>query len=207
VQEVRELKSKNAELEKQLERGPKPSLTKASPAPPNENLDGLDWAAQKARLLAQLESDCDESVPEEKANKLAIEEVIRRTDEIIAAKDREIAELQRMLDQQSSTLGEVAVGAHAFAQLLDQDEIVRQERANLKRLEEEWRQKVRQAEIDISVERAKLARERTKLEEQIQRMEAERSNLQLGGHSSDGKKSGRGRWLTRLGLTDDDEAT
>ncbi|MBW3596516.1 MAG: hypothetical protein KY475_04490, partial [Planctomycetes bacterium] len=140
--------------------------------------------------------------------RLSIEDAVRRTDEAVAAKDREIAELQRMLDQQSSTLGEVAVGAQAIAHMLDQDEIVRQERENLQKVQEEWRQKLRQAEVDISLERAKLARERSKLEEQVQNIESERARLEsaTGGAAGEaGAKKANRRWLARLGLKEDEQ--
>ena len=95
----------------------------------------------------------------------------------------------------------------AFAQAFDQDEIIREERENLKRAQDEWREKLRKAEVDISLERAKLARERSELEERLQRLESQRSQDVSLPPSADGdksKKSGR-KWLARLGLKEGEE--
>ena len=55
---------------------------------------------------------------------MEIDEVIRRTDKIIAEKNREIEELQYLLNNQSDSLGSLALGAAALEQVLDQDAIV-----------------------------------------------------------------------------------
>jgi hypothetical protein len=99
----------------------------------------------------------------------------------------------------------MAVGAAAIGAMLDQDELIKSERENLKRQTEELREKLSRAEIDISMERAKLARERAELEEQLQTIEREKALR--GGPSSESaddiRKSGpRGNWLSRLGLKD-----
>ena len=100
-------------------------------------------------------------------DRLKVEEIVRTTDQLVARRDQEIADLKHLLHNQSCNLESVAVGAAAVGQLLDQDAVVREERENLKRLQDEWREKLREAEIDISVQRAKLARERAELEEKL----------------------------------------
>ena len=83
------------------------------------------------------------------------------------------------------------------------DELIAQERAKLKRLKEEWNEKLRKAEIDISLERAKLARERTELEEQMQSLsQFEKDRESNSGASTE--KGRRSRWLVRLGLAEDE---
>jgi hypothetical protein len=87
--------------------------------------------------------------------------------------------------------------------------LVREERENLQRIQEEWREKLRQSEVEISIERAKIARERLELEERMRSLELERtqSDAQGADASSAGKKTKgrpRGRWLARLGLQDDE---
>ena len=71
----------------------------------------------------------------------------------------------------------------------------------MSRLEGQWREKLRQAEIDISVERAKLARERSDLDAKL------RSFEDAGGDAPNGTPTPKqsGRWLSRLGLKDDDK--
>jgi hypothetical protein len=77
-------------------------------------------------------------------------------------------------------------------------------------LQEEWKSKLRQAEIDISVERAKITRDRAQVEEKLANYEVERArqvsdgDSSAGGANDSGKKPIRGRWLARLGLKDGD---
>ena len=160
-------------------------------------------------MLASLEADdIDQANEDEVSDRLTIEGTIRITDEIVAQKDREIAELKQLLDEQSSSLGGMAVGAAAIAQLLDEDELIQHEREKLRHLETEMQQKMRQAEIDISMERAKIARDRQELEDRLQTLQGQ---LGATGASSsepeDAKpvKPSRGRWLTRLGLKELEE--
>ena len=84
-----------------------------------------------------------------------------------------------------------------------------QERAKLAELQDQWKSKLRQAEIDISVERAKITRDRAEIEDKLAAYEKERSKHAADGGSPDGpnggaKKPTRGRWLARLGLKDGD---
>jgi chromosome segregation ATPase len=189
-----------AELEAWLEESPSalPALpAQAAPA------TALDWEAEKRRLLAALEAEGDGSSSEtgSHAEALAeIQEVVRRTDMLLAEKDREIAELKQLLQDQSANLGSVAVGAAAIGQLLDADEIVREEREKLRRLQAEWEEKMRTAEIEISTERAKLARQRAELEEMLR--ENQLGNGPKGNGSGKTEAASSGRWLARLGLKD-----
>jgi hypothetical protein len=204
MDDVRELKRKNADLEKRGAGG--------GPAAPSAGAaDGMDWEAQKRRMLAALEANesDDEGDEEEKAERLRIRDVIAKTDAVLAAKDQEIADLKQLLDSQSDNIGGMAVGAQAIAEMLNQDEVVTAERERLLQLQKEWEEKLRQAEIEMSVQRAKIARERAEIEErlrQFQQQQAEHGGDETS--STDGgksKKPPRGRWLTRLGLKEQDE--
>ncbi|WP_347245629.1 hypothetical protein [Thermogutta sp.] len=195
--EIRELRQKNAELEKKLARGHS-----------NGSADGragdgriLDWEAEKQRILAALELESEDS-PDGTAQKdrVRIQEIIARTEALLAEKDNEIAELRRLLDEQSTSIGSLAVGAAALERLLDQDEVIRQQREHLRQLEEEWKEKLRKAELEISLERAKIARERALLEEKQRELEEKLEALESAAASGDKAKPPRGRWLTRLGL-------
>jgi len=168
---------------------------------------GMDWESQKRRLLASLEKDFDEEDDEDQQDKLSVEEAIRLTDEVIAAKEREVTELQQLLEEQSSNLGSMAVGVAAVAEVLDKDEVIQLERANLQALQDEWRDKLRQSEVEISIERAKLARKGVQLEEQARQLELQNRDIPPQGEAPNGKgKPIRGRWLRRLGLKGDDDA-
>jgi hypothetical protein len=198
VQDVRELKTKNTELTEQLSKA-----RQSGGAAPPTSVKGGDWESMKKKLLADLETGFDENDAAQKNDKLTVQGAIKITDQVVADKDEEIKELRRLLDSQAQQVGAVAVGAQAVAQMLDTDELVRQERESLKRLQDSLREQLRQAEVDISVERAKLARERAELDEKLRSME-ERASQGLGGETAGdkGKKGGGRKWLTRLGLGD-----
>ena len=198
--DLRELKAQNETLKRDLAAANKGS------AKPAADGDGMDWESRKRRLIAALEAESDQDDPQRKQERLTIEATIRATEEAVASKEHEIAELKQLLDQQSSQVGNLAVGAAAIAAELDKDEIVRMEREKLQRLQEEWQEKLRQAEIDLSLERAKIARERAELEDKLLSHAHEQSRrVAAEPNDPETKKPPRGRWLSRLGLKDDEE--
>jgi 7-keto-8-aminopelargonate synthetase-like enzyme len=134
-----------------------------------------------------------------------VEEAIRRTDAVVAAKNQEIEKLQSLLQEQSASVGSMAVGAAAVAEVLDKDEVIRQERQNLQALQEEWRDKLRHAEVEISVQRAKLARHQAELEERARLIEEQSRGVSLEEPEERKEKPSRGNWLRRLGLKSGDE--
>jgi DNA repair exonuclease SbcCD ATPase subunit len=199
VEDVRELKNKNSELTDQLARA------KAAPGGGGVG-HAMDWESQKRRMLEQLDSDFDDNNDQDKANKLSIEEAIKSTERAVAEKDREIEELRRHLESQSKNVGEVAVGASAIAAALDSDAIIRQERESLQQLQAKLREELKKAEVDCSLERAKVARERSELEEKMRQFASEKASIGhvepgVGGADKNKKGSGGGgKWLARLGL-------
>ena len=131
---------------------------------------------------------------------------LKRRDAELSRRDDEIRELRCLLQQQSETREcGVAIGAAAIAQMIDADELVQEERQRLQLLQAEWEEKFRQGEIEASLERAKLSRERqqlavkqTELEEQLEHLRREsRQDQEVGSASSR-------RWLVKLGLTEND---
>ncbi len=188
----------NTELQRQL--------IKAQSAATGAQQGGrLDWEAEKRRVMAALESDFDRHEPQQQAERLRIEDVLQSTERALAEKDRQIEELTRRLGQPG---GDDGVGADRQAEigrLLDADSAVQQERERLKELQEQGREKLRQAEIDLSLQRAKFARDRAELDERIRLAESE----PVGGPVAPGPADrqnhpAHGRWLARLGLTDED---
>ena len=143
-----------AELERQL--------AQAQPCGRGAIGGHLDWEAEKRRILAALELETDDQPGP--AERTKIEQVIRATDTIVADKQREVAELQDLLAGQGGNPAPVAAGAAALGKSLDQDGMIRQERESLKQLQEQWRDKLRQAEIEISVERAQIARQKAEID-------------------------------------------
>lgn len=202
IEEIRQQRTRISELEQSLAEAHKQPSRGVKPLADDH---GMDWEAQKRRLLAALE-DMDEG-DSDAAQRTSINDLVRRTDSIVAERDREIAELRAHLEQQSANLGQVAVGAAAIAQMLDSDDIVRQERENLQELQREWQEKLRQAEVDLSLERAKIARERVAIEEKLltlEKAQAQRAGEPNSAPATAESKPVRGRWLARLGLKEDD---
>jgi predicted nucleic acid-binding Zn-ribbon protein len=197
VEEVRELKRINADLENKL----KSRGNAAGAANPSLG-GGLNWEAQKQKLLASLEADSDDEDEEAREERINIEGTIRITDQIVAQKDREINELKQRLEQ----AGGGESNAAAVAELLDADEIIRQEREKLAAMQQEWRQKIGEAEIEISVQRAKLARERAELDDRIRQFQIEQESRSYNTEEpAEPGKPTRGKWLARLGLKDLDD--
>jgi hypothetical protein len=193
LDDLKELKAKNTQLEQEL--------AKRSSAPPsNGTANGKfqNWEDEKKRILAALEAEFDEGKPEDREQRLNIQEIVQKTDALLAEKDREIGELKHLLEQQSGNLGAVAVGAAALGEVLDQDVLIREAREDLKQLQEQLREKMRQAEVEVSIERAKLARQRQDLEERARFLE-KYAPPEIP-ETSTPKKPNRGRWLERLGL-------
>ncbi len=198
VRDIRDLKKQNEELVKKAAAGAAVSAHAPGQA--------MDWEASKRQLLASLESDNDDS--EERQNdRLEIEEVVRKTDEALVEKQREIDELKSKLGSADDSLGEFRAAAANREEIYDKDDGVQEERDRLRKLQEEWEGKLRQAEIDMSMQRAQIARARAELEER-QRALDEQGAPQAGHAHSDGgnksKKAPRGRWLSRLGLSEDE---
>jgi hypothetical protein len=165
----------------------------------------LDWEAEKRRVLAALESDFDPHDPEQQAQRLRIEDMLQSTERTIAAKDRQIDELKRQLSQPAGDGPPGAGGQAALDRLLDGDSLVQQERERLKQLQDECQQKLRQAEIDLSLQRGKLARDRADLEERIRLADCALAGGPVAPSPAERqKRPARGRWLDRLGLTEED---
>ena len=199
MEDIRELRAKNEEIERKLAET-RAAGVRAEAVPAEK----LDWEAQKRRLLATLEADFEENDDQDAEGRLKIEEVIETTNRIVADREREVDELKQLLREQSGQVGSVAVGAAMFGEMLDQDAIVQEERANLKQLQDELREKLRKAEIEISIERAKFARDRVEMEEKL-RAVGRHETPHRDAPTPEASKPARGRWLSRLGLKEGDE--
>lgn len=181
-----------------------------------QSLESLPWEERKRLILARLEDEesnfaadtqpSDDPAAAEVRDELqSLRDLVHQTDREIMRRDAEIAELRQLLDQQSNTVGEVAIGAAAIAGMFDQDELIREERSKLQEIQTEWQEKLREAEIEVSLERAKLARERQELEKRNAELEEmlahqERANSQP---SPDGDGKPARRWLARMGLSEE----
>jgi hypothetical protein len=196
VEDVRELKTKNAKLEAQVAaaNGQKPRVADA---------DGMDWESQKRRLLASL-ADEGEPAPDDaprQQERARIAGTIEMTDAIVAEKDREIAELRSQLASGASKTND-NLESERISELLDADEVIAQHRERIAQLERDMEATLRAAELELSLERAKMARERVELDESRAEIESLRNELCPNGPPAPGAP--RRRWLSKLGLNGDE---
>lgn len=166
--------------------------------------EAVTWEDRKQALLQILEQqelDSNEGATET----LDMKRILDETSAQVSLKDKEIADLRSLLEQQSVAANGMAIGAAAVAQFVDADEIIAEERQRLKEMQMQWEQKQRQDEIEMSLERAKLARERLEIQEKLQQLEAERaSQVPTDGETASSPRSlQKGKWWARLGLKDD----
>lgn len=199
-QEIQDLKEQNFDLASQVAQ----HQLVSSGHVPHVSFDSstLSWEERKKLIMRQLEEDAGGEEgghePEHTARRLEVEHILLATQTEIERRDAEISELQAIIEQQSDTRQGVAIGAAAFAQAFESDEMIQQERQKLKEIQLQWQEKLRQAEIDVSLERAKLARERTQLEQELEETRREKAAL-----TSDPAQSKKRKWLEHLGLRDE----
>ncbi|MFG0265309.1 MAG: hypothetical protein ACF8AM_09170 [Rhodopirellula sp. JB055] len=190
--------------------------------------DSMSWEERKARILEQMENDdfnaesfleslsqssqeIAASIDPDWANNPSafIDDLVDRLTEAektIADRNAEIHELQILLQNQADTRNDnVAFGAAAIAGMVDSDELVIAERQRLAELKTEWEDKFRSAEIEVSLERAKLSRERQELARRAEELEEQIEQLQKEKRDArEYPKAGR-RWLAELGLQSENE--
>ncbi len=200
LDDLRDLKAKHAELQRQLDEARSNTANRADGEPTQNGI--LDWEAEKRRILDTLETDFDQSDRQQQVERLKIEDVLQTTEKVIAEKDREIEELRRRLQQQDSDAKIETERSAATDRVIDGDAVIRRERERLEQLQEQWREKLRQAEVELSVERAKLARRHAELEERAKAGATETSPETNAAEKVE--QSVSGRWLARLGLTEED---
>ncbi len=194
VDEVRELKNVNQELEQKLADRPK-----ASSAP----VAGEDWETQKRRMLALLDEEGEFQDEERSQERASIAGTIQITDGVIQEKDQQIAELNEKIEQLTNQVGTSSPSAtdEAAEAILDVNELIRAERERLAQLEADWEEKLRSAELELSVERAKITRAQAEITKQQQAIEAFQEIE--ASHQGGGKEEGKRKWFNKLGLGDD----
>ncbi|HEX3599754.1 MAG TPA: hypothetical protein VHU84_06395 [Lacipirellulaceae bacterium] len=195
VEDVRELKTKNAKLESQL------AAASSRPTANAVDTGGTDWESQKRRLLASLEETAEDENDAELAKERAtIAGTIEITDAVVAEKDRLLAEMSTELEAlRYRPVGNEEARSQKINDLIDSDAVINQHRERSQQLEREIEQKLRTAELELSVERAKMARQKAELEELRANLEAERQLFEAnGGVPTPGAP--KRRWLSKLGI-------
>ena len=158
-----------------------------------------DFFAAEQTRLQRAEAIIEEELSrlEEQARSAAValaEQGRKRGDDL----DREAEELSP--DSETETMK-----AAAIDQAIDVDVAVREERQRLQQLQEEWREKLRQAEIELSVERASLARQRAELEDRIRPAPGDLPQAPgTATATDDAPPPTRGHWLAKMGLSEAD---
>src|SRR5262249_48699477 len=149
----------------------------SSPAPAGP--PGKNWEAVKQQLLASLENESGSATPEQLKEHASIANTVRITDEIVATKDRRIAELESQLSdggvrESGGMASDAAMAVNDPTALIDADAVIQEHRTRIAALEHEMEEKLRQTEIALSMERAKIAREQSQLTELRIELEAMR---------------------------------
>jgi hypothetical protein len=159
----------------------------------------MDWESQKRRLLASLEGD--DSAPVDEQERMTIQGTILITDAVVAEKDQLIDELKSQLAAKAEPAA-AADDSHnrAVNELLNADEIIAAHRKKAAEMEQELEAKLRAFELEMSVDRARIARQKVELDQLRQDLEAERK---AGGAAANGGPPKR-RWLSKLGLSGDE---
>ena len=137
-----------------------------------------------------------------RAERVRIEDVLRSTELAIDEKDREIEHWKKRCEELECQAAEQPDAAEARP-------TARRRRgysargARLRQLDDQLQEKLRLAEIELSVERAKLARKQVELEVLVR--PADNASTADPPRPSDRKLPCTcGRWLARLGLTEAD---
>lgn len=215
-----ELKQQNSDLASQIANSQIRQQVTGSQA----DLEALSWAERKALILRQLEADTfdAEAFVAELSNaagrsksgaELARQagnpqqcvqwlcERLIQLERDLVSREQEIGDLQHLLQERPAQGGPgTTAGAASIAHLLDSDELVQQERRRLQELQLQWEEKFRQNEIEASLERAKLSRERQALAARQREVDAELERLRRREHQ-ESEKDGPRKWLSQLGLT------
>ncbi len=223
--ELCELKRQNSDLAAKVANA---NVRKSTSDAASDFTEALSWEERKQLILRQMEEDCfdaetfltqtvqsrlsdagEADEPQCEVDPVAfVEELtaeISRLQQQNERFEKEIGELNHLLEQRpQSAAGGMAIGAAAIAEMIDADELIQEERQRLQTLQTQWEEKFRQAEIEASLERAKLSRERQEvatkladLDEQLDRLRRDAAQNQSGeGHSR--------KWLAKLGLAGDD---
>ena len=197
VEDLREFKTKCAKLETQLAA----ASTRSPGHSVRQDTGGMDWESQKQRMLASLADDGDDRTDSARQEeRVKIKGTIEITDAIVAEKDRRIAELMATAETaRNKPADDEEARSQELSDLIDTDEVIVEHRRRGQQLEREAEDKLRAAELELSIERAKMARQKAELEELRSNLESERQLYEAsGGPPAPGTP--RRRWLSKLGI-------
>jgi hypothetical protein len=195
VEDVRDLKKLNTKLETQL-------AAKLS-APSTASPASRDWESVKKQLLASLDGETGDVAPARQRELSSIENTVRITDEVVTNKDRQIADLKMQLAGGGGAEGSTSKVADGVNASVDSDAVIQKHRVRIAQIEQEMEDKLRATEMQLSLERAKIAREQSQLTEL--RIELESTRGPNGPNADAGGNAPKRRWLSKLGLGDEEK--
>ena len=165
--------------------------------PTSASPDNMSWDDRKKLLMMELDGETTGTELQDHgvSDPDALAHLIQSSQIEIERRDREIEELKKLLATQSNTISEGVSMEAERSKVLDADEIIQQERGRLRTIQAELDDKLRKAEVDLSLERARLARDRQLVEE---RQQALKNQTAEADTSTPGVK--KRNWLASLGL-------
>jgi len=172
----------------------------------NERTAALSWEERKRELLQQLETESNSESSENPSIDAELQRLLVEKNQELASREQEIRELRNLVEQQSISQNGLAIGAAAVADIVEADDIIIAERMKLREMQHDWEEKQRQSEIEMSLERAKLARERLELQDKLREIQQLQKGIGTTEDNASSDKSSnkrRGNWFARLGLKDD----
>lgn len=189
------------------------SVTPSRPAG-NVASQSLTWEQRKQQILDDMENDSfdaesflaslQDTSPAHRSNDEPQDEgildalpadPIEYVNDLNAELER-LTELLSMYEEDGVPIGSADV---SIAEAIEADEVVHAEREKLRQLQSEWEERFRETEIEISLERAKLSRERLEVESINEQLATEVDELKRQIASGDPDKVGT-RWMAKLGL-------
>lgn len=163
---------------------------------------GGTWEEQKRALLNSLENESNSETAMQQPE--AMLESLRQSEELVKQKDATIKQLEALLKEYEEGTNSELHDAEKEAQrkLIDESEVIAIEKERLCELEQQWREKIGEAEIELSKERARLSRERAALDEKLRDFEQNDHQTPENQDSEQPQadQPKKRKWMERLGL-------
>ncbi|MEO1525367.1 MAG: hypothetical protein AAFX06_08015 [Planctomycetota bacterium] len=174
----------------------------------------LTWEQRKQQILDEMENDSfdaesflstlsqpvqeDTLHSDDDASIVAGDDPIQYVTDLNNELDR-LTELVRSYEEATVESQTIPVVDDSVAAAIEADDVVQEEREKLRQLQAEWEERFRETEIEISLERAKLSRERQEVETINEQLANEVDELRRQIATGDSTKAGT-RWMAKLGL-------
>jgi hypothetical protein len=182
-----------AVLEADSEDGDKNPHTQRTSGSPSIGLESCGPA-----VLRAAETMAPQVTPAMPAEPSRVADAQPTTEQVPQPRKREIRPPEQRLEELNRNLARPIAPTSSTEPTIDNDAAVRAERERLRSLQDQWREKLRQAEVELALERAKMARERAEFVAQARVTE---KVLPESPGRAEGDRTASGRWWAHLGLT------